>query len=320
MLQHRKPRWRRFRPRQHAHRHDEYRRRDVRQDKHYTVAPEDPQFVCNTTDIFDCAEDRVRSMMQRRPEPRDLDTRADMLKKRFERTRQPLDGLAALFAQAPRASLAQVQMDKHPHGYHDKQARLYELIDFNDTFDLVVLSLSDTHRAEFTERAKQAMDRTCKRVGAPCFSDEQWQAIVRGLSCEIAVYLAAKNSGFHTIMTGRSQDALGVDIQVMDPETHRYINLDIKSPSAFRHRLEQLVKENRITEKELLAADERSYTITTNGRGKNKVRVVLFSVLPDYYGEIEDFRFIDEAAVRERINQLIRDYGLSDGRFGMISI
>lgn len=284
------------------------------------VTPQEPQFVCNTTDLFDCAEDTVRSLMQRRPEMHDLDKKADKLKQKFERTRQPLDGLVALFAQAPRASLAQIQMDRRPHGYHDKKARLYELIDFNDTFDLVVLSLSDHHRMEFAERAKQAMDRTCERVGAPKFSEEQWQAIVRGLSREIAVYLAAKNSGFYTIMTARSHDALGIDIQVMDPETSRYINLDVKSPSAFRHRLEQLIKEGRMTDRQLLEADERSYAIVTNGRGSRKVQVVLFNTLPDHYGAITDFRFDDETAIRERFNQLIRDHGLRDGRFGMMSL
>ena len=282
------------------------------------VAPVEPQFVCNTTDLFDCAEDRVRSMMQRRPEVNSLDKKADALKKRFERTRQPLDGLAALFAQAPRASLAQAQMDRYSHGYHNKKERLYELIDFNDTFDLVVLSLSDKHRSEFVERAKQAIDRTCQRVGAPGFSEDQWQAITRGLSREIAVYLAAKNSGFHTIMTQRSQDALGIDIQVMDPESRRYINLDIKSPSSFRHRLEQLVKEDRLTEGELLRADERSYAVVTNGRGRQKVKVVLLGILPDRFGEIDDFEFIDIEPIRSTISRLIDYYGLRDGKFGMV--
>lgn len=312
------PKKRRSWPRKYAYRSGEHRRRDVRQDKHYMVAPVEPQFVCNTTDLFDCAEDRVRSMMQRRPEVNSLDRKADALKQKFERTRQPLDGLAALFAQAPRASLAQAQMDKHPHGYHNKQARLYELIDFNDTFDLAVLTLSEKHRSEFVERAKQAIDRTCQRVGAPGFSEEQWQAIVRGLSREIAVYLAAKNSGFHTIMTQRSQDALGIDIQVMDPESRRYINLDIKSPSSFRHRLEQLVKEDRLTERELLRADERSYAVVTNGRGRQKVKVVLLCILPDRFGEIDDFEFVDIAPMRSTIARLIDHYGLRDGKFGMV--
>lgn len=318
MLSRFKHHWRRFRP--HGRPYRDYRWRNKSHDQRYLHEREEPQFVCQSTDIFDCAEAKVQSLMQRRPEMHDLDKKADKLKKKFERTRLPLDGLTALFAQAPRASLAQIQMDQRSRGYHDKQARLYELIDFNDTFDLVIMTLSDTDRARFVEKAKEAMDRTCKRVGAPCFSNEQWTAIVKGLSREIAVYLAAKNSGFYTIMTSRAQDALGVDIQVMDPESHAYINLDIKSPSAFRHRLEQLVKESRLTERELLLADERSYAQVTNGRGDRKVQVILFCTLPDYYGEVEDFRFTDEASIRERLNQLIRDYGQHDGKFGMMSI
>ncbi len=305
-------------PRRYTYRSGEHRRRDVRQDKHYMVAPIEPQFVCNTTDIYDCAEDRVRSMMQRRPEVNNLDKKADALKAKFERTRQPLDGLAALFAQAPRASLAQAQMDRHPHGYHDKRARLYELIDFNDTFDLVVLTLSDKHRGEFVERAKRAIDRTCQRVGAPGFNDGQWQAVVRGLSHEIAVYLSAKDHGFYAVMTPRSQDALGVDIQVMDPESRRYVNLDIKSPLSFRHRLEQLVKEGRMTERELLLSDERSYAVVANGHGSQKVQVVLLGVLPDRFGEIVDFEFADTTPMRSMLSRLIDHYGLRDGKFGMV--
>ena len=308
--------WRRFRP----NARQQYQGRDRSRDRQHLTERQEPPFVCRSTDIFDCAEAQVQSYMQRRPEMHDLDKKADKLKKKFERTRQPLDGLVALFAQAPRASLAQIEMDRRPHGYHDKQARLFELIDFNDTFDLVIMTLSDDDRARFADTAKQAMDRTCKRVGAPCFTNEQWQAIVRGLSREIAVYLAAKNSGFHTIMTSRAQDALGIDIQVMDPQSRAYINLDIKSPSAFRHRLEQLVKEKRLSERELLQADERSYVQTVNGRGERRVRVMLFNTLPDHYGEIRDFRFVDESLVRERLNQLIREYGLRDGKFGMISV
>lgn len=316
-----RPRWRQFRP--HAYRHrtelDQYQRRDRSHDAEYLGTPSDPQHVCVTTDIFDCAEDRVRLMMQRRPEMNDLDRKIDKLKKKFDRTGQPMDGLVALFAQAPRAVLAQLQMDKHPHGYQEKQAKLYELIDFNDTFDSVILALDDHNRERFVDKAKDAIDRTCARVGAPTFTDEQWQAIVRGLSREIAAYIAAKNSGFHTIMTPRSQDALGVDIQVMDPESNRYVNLDIKSPSAFRRRLEHLVREDRLTERELLAADERSYAVTLNGHGTNKVKVVVLGIVPDYFGMIDNFAFEDTKPMQAMLVRLINEHGLHDGRFGMIA-
>ena len=229
--------WRKFRPRNRYRGGREYNYRNQRLDKERMVEQERPVFVCSSTDIFDCAEQQVVDLLQRRPEVRDLDRYIPRLVNKFEKTKNPLDGIAAILAQAPRASLAQVQMDAHPHGYRDKQARLLELIDFNDAIDSTVISLEPEKRQVFSERIKQGADRMCKRVGAPCFTNEQWEAIIRGLGREIAVYLAAKNSGFYVYMTNRTQDALGVDLQVQDPESRRYINIDIKAPSAFRYRL-----------------------------------------------------------------------------------
>lgn len=55
-------------------------------------------------------------------------------------------------------------------------------------------------------------------VGSPCASiNEQWTAIIRGLTREVAVYLAAKEHGFNALATDRAHDALGVDMQVQDP-------------------------------------------------------------------------------------------------------
>src|SRR6478672_12632759 len=45
-----------------------------------------------------------------------------------------------LLAQTPTAVFAQAQMDSHKHGYHNREKRLYELIDFNDTFVSYVLA------------------------------------------------------------------------------------------------------------------------------------------------------------------------------------
>jgi hypothetical protein len=310
--------WRKFRPRNRYRGGREYNYRNHRLDKQRMVEQERPVFVCSSTDIFDCAEQQVVDLLQRRPEVRDLDRDIPRLVNKFEKTKNPLDGIAAILAQAPRASLAQVQMDAHPHGYRDKQARLLELIDFNDAIDSTVLSLEPEKRQVFSERMKQAADRMCKRVGSPCFTNEQWEAIIRGLGREIAVYLAAKNSGFYVYMTNRTQDALGVDLQVQDPESRRYINIDIKAPSAFRYRLEQLLKENRITEKQLLDADEKSYASVVNGHGKHRVNVVLLSTLPDKFGEVENFEFLDSAPMRDMLNHLIREYGLGDEKFGYI--
>ncbi|MFZ1258329.1 MAG: hypothetical protein WAQ25_02560 [Candidatus Saccharimonas sp.] len=312
--------WQRFRP--HFRRRHSYSSRFAGRNRDYDaqhIGPrEQVSYVCNATDFFDCAEEQVVALLQRRPEVHDLDRDIDRLRKKFEQSGLAHDGMVALLAQAPRAVLAQIQMDQHPHGYRDKHERLYELIDFNDTFVSVVLLLSDHERLRFAEATKQACDRICKRVGAPCYTNEQWTAIVRGLTREIAVYWAAKNRGLNVLLTSRIQDAMGIDLQVQDPETKRYINIDVKTPSSFRHRLEQLVKEGRLSERELLQADERSYCIETNGHKGDRVEVLLLCILPDLFGELAYFRFVNEEPMQERLLLLIRDHGLTDGRFGKV--
>lgn len=305
--------WRRYRPARPS-----YKTRDRRRDKPHFVPREEPEFAYIDTDIFDRAEQQVVSMLQRRPQVHDLDRDIDRLHKKFIQSGTTEDGLILLFAQAPRAVLAQIQMEEHPHGYHDKRARLFELIDFNDTLVATVLTMdNETHR-QFAEKAKIACDRVCKRVGAPCYTNEQWNAIIRGLSREVAVYLAAKRSGFDAYMTNRVSDALGIDMQVRDPGSGRYINIDCKSPSSFRHRLEELVRERRLTSRELLIADERHYVVEFNGHGRHKVPIVVLCVLRDAFGPVENFSFIDETAMHDMLNRLIRDHGLSDGHFGPV--
>ena len=312
--------WRHFRPhfrRNRRYGNHQYKYRDVRHDEQHLVPREDVQFVCNSTDFFDCAEEEVVSMLQRRPEVHDLDRDIDRLRKRFARTKLAHDGMVALLAQAPRASLAQIQMDQHPHGYRNKKERLYELIDFNDTLVDTVQQVGEYDRERFGEATKVAADRICKRVGAPCFTDDQWRAIIRGLTREVAVYWAAVNNGLNATMTSRAQDALGIDIQVQDPETKRYINIDVKTPSSFRHRLEKLVQEKRLSEHELYEADQRSYAVEHNGHGTNHATIILLCILPDIFGDFAAFRFVDEAPMRDKLNQLIREHGLSDGMYGI---
>ena len=312
--------WYRFRPRlRHRHHHyGEYKRRDSAQDTVHLRIPEQVNFICNGTDFFDCAEEEVASHLQRRPELHDLDRDIDRLKKRFERTKQPHDGLVALLSQVPRAVLAQLQMDQFPHGYRNKRERLYELIDFNDTMVNTILVLTDTLRDQFSARTKQAADRICKRVGAPCFTNEQWTAIIRGLTREVAVYQAAVDNGFSAWMTDRSQDALGIDMQVQDPETKRYLNIDVKTPSSFRHRMEQLVHEGRLTERQLLEGDRQNYIVELNGHGTQRVAIVVLCILPDKFGELAEWRFIDSTKMRDMLVHLLREHGLTDNRYGRI--
>lgn len=313
--------WQHFRPLRRRHglrgyHHRQVHFRDTRQDQQHLLAPEPVQYICRSTDFFDCAEEQVVARLQRRPEVHALDRYIDKLQKQFQQTNDPSDGLVALLAQAPRAVLAQQQMDQFPHGYRNKQERLFELIDFNDTLVATILNLDDEHRRQFADRVKQAADRICKRVGAPCFSEEQWTSIIRGLTREVAVYLAAKDSGFHAFMTDRAQDALGIDLQVQDPEDRRYINIDVKTPSSFRRRMEQLVHEGRLTERELMEGDKQSYIIEYNGHGAQRVPVVVLCILPDLFGDLADWRFVNHAPMRDKLNQLIREHGLSNHKFG----
>ncbi len=311
--------WRRYKPRfKRGYRRGSYNVhwRDRRHDAQHITTPEPVQYVCNSTDFFDCAEEEVTALLQRRPEVHALDDDIARLRARHQKSSLPHDGLVALLAQAPRAVLAQLQMDTFEHGYRNKQERLYELIDFNDTLIDTILPMPDTLRQQFAERTKQAADRICKRVGAPCFSNEQWTAIIRGLTREVAVYLAATEHGFNAWLTDRAHDALGVDMQVQDPESRRYINIDVKTPSSFRHRMEQLVKEKRLTEHQLLAGDKNSYIIEHNGHGKLRAEVVVLCILPDLFGDLADWRFTNPEPMRHKLNILIRDHGLQDGNYG----
>lgn len=292
--------------------------RDTSLDSQHVTEPEQSSYVCKSTDFFDCAEERVTALLQRRPEVKDLERYMPKLRNRFNNTGDALDGLTSLLSQAPRASLAQLQMDSYPHGYHNKRERLFELIDFNDTLVSTILLLSDSHRREFSDRVKQAADRVCKLVGAPTFSDEQWTAIIRGLTREVAVYSAARAGGFNAWLTDRVHDALGIDIQVQDPEDGRYINVDVKTPSSFRRRMEQLVKENRLTEQDIEIGDTRSYIIEHNGHGENKVQVIVLCILPDLFGDLADWRFVDSEPMHKKLNQLIRDHGIHDGKYGVL--
>ncbi|MGB4761832.1 MAG: hypothetical protein WBP12_00580 [Candidatus Saccharimonas sp.] len=308
--------WQSFRPRKRRF-FAQYKGRDRRHDRRLIQRPQYVEHPSNNSDFFDVAEQRVVGLLQRRPEVNNLDKRIPSLRDRFAATKHPLDGVAALLAQAPRAVLAQLQMDQYPRGYRNKEKRLYELIDFNDTLVDTILLMDDTLRRQFADRVKQSADRVCKRVGAPCFSDEQWRAIIRGLTREVAVYLAARENGFDAFITDRASDALGIDLQIRDPEDGRYINIDVKTPSSFRHRMEQLIREGRLTERQLLEGDRQSYIVEHNGRGNRRTQVVVLCILPDLFGDLADWRFVNADSMRLKLNQLIREHGLRDGRYGI---
>lgn len=196
-----------------------------------------------------------------------------------------------LLAQTPTAVQAQMQMDSHKHGYHNREKRLYELIDFNDTFVSFVLATRHADLPGLADRLKKDMVDFCGRLDVPMFSDEQYDAIVRGLGREIAVYRTAKYNGFGVRMTSRTEDAFGIDMIITQPDTGKVLNIDCKTPAAFRHRLEDLVHHDRITEADLLRGDAQGFLTTVHKRGSESVPVTLFCILPDRLGEISDFTF-----------------------------
>lgn len=209
-----------------------------------------------------------------------------------------------LILRAPGAARAQLEMDKHPHGYHNKQARLYQLIDFNDAFVSTVLALSDEERQGFIDVAKGEIARFCKQVGAHMFSDEQFEAITRGLSREVAVYLGALNQGFAATMTSRAQDAMGVDMIITDPQSGKSLNIDCKTPSAYHYRIQDLVQQGRISEEAALSADQLGYAREVNGHGPEEVAVTLLRVDQNEVGDVKDFTFTQPQLLGERLRAL----------------
>ena len=306
--------WRQFRPKFVRPRHRWRQRRKAMPVLDATELPTPPHQLSQT--LYLEAEAAVVALLQRRPQERDLDRSIERFQKRFQATNDPYDGVVSLLVQVPRAVYAQRDMDTVRHGYRNKRERRFELIDFNDTIVSTILGMPDSLRAPFAERVKQAADRICRRVGAPCFTDEQWTAIIRGLTREVALYLAAKDSGFHAWMTDRAHDALGIDMQIQDPESRRYINIDVKTPSSFRHRMETLVGEGRLTEHGLLRGDNDGYITECNGHGADRARVIVLEILPDRFGDLLNWRFVEIEPIRHMLNRLIRDEGNSDGKYG----
>lgn len=211
---------------------------------------------------------------------------------------------ALLIAQAPGAVRAQGQMDRYPHGYRNKQERLYELIDFNDSFVSTVLALPEVQRHDFEATARHEMARFCAQLKSPMFSEEQFEAITKGLSREIAVYLGALQAGYGVEMTSRAVDAMGADMTVTEPEHGRVINIDCKAPSAYRYRLQDLVREGRMSEAEADRADIRGYAHEINGRGDEQISVTLMRVDPNEVGEIVDFSFVEPDKLANRLRAI----------------
>ncbi len=219
--------------------------------------------------------------------------------------------LALLILQAPAAAKAQHEMDSHHGGYKNRQARIFELIDFNDTFVDTVLALPDHDLVEFPERLKAEIDYFCTRLHAPTFTDEQFEAITHGLSREIAVYRALRRAGYNVRMTSRVQDAMGVDMVITDPDTKKSINVDVKTRSSFHFRLVDLERQSRIDEERRLECELAGFCKVRNGHGQQAVDTVLLRVATEHLGEIRNFDFVD----MEPLVTLVSDALQHEGRY-----
>lgn len=209
-----------------------------------------------------------------------------------------------VLAQTPRAVMAQIQMDKHRHGYHNREKRLYELIDFNDSFVNYVLATPHAELPGLAEKLQADMTQLCRRMKVPMFTKEQFDAITLGLSREIAVYRGSLHRGFKARMTSRVDDAFGIDMVITQPETGKQLNIDCKTPPSFRHRMEDLVKESRITDAQLLAADEADFITTEHRRNDERAQVTMLCIRPETLGDITDFTFDDTKPLEALLNRV----------------
>ena len=147
------------------------------------------------------------------------------------------------------------------------------------------------------------------------FQREQYEAIAHGLSREIAVFKAAQANNFDVHMTSRQADSMGVDMQIRDLQTNKYINIDCKTPSSYRYRIHDLMREGRLSEQNGAAAMVRGFTQSTNGRGNEAVKVVLLRISDEEFGQIHHYQFVDTQLISERLHLIIQMHGLDDDNF-----
>lgn len=275
-----------------------------------------PTVRVSSIDLFADAEREINQIIEpftvtrwRRFDVAQLNPAIDDRRHMAELSGSSLDWLTVLTLQAPRASIAQHHVDKHPNGPDSGHVRLYELIDFNDSFVSTVLSLPEALLPDFQNEAKQLMDNLCARLRTPLFSDEQYEAITHGLSREIAVYRGLLKEGFQVEMTSRAQDAKGVDMIVSDRDAGTTINIDVKTRSAFYYRLKDLKSEGRITKEAAEQAEVDGFCEVRNGHSADGVDVILLRIDPDDVGEIKDFNFADTQQLGVMVRHILNVYG-----------
>lgn len=292
MALHRK--WRRFRPQHQGDLSD-------------TTSFEPDSLYARARKIIDEALQKTRNSRTSRNQLKRVNEAARQLIERD--VAQPEYVLAQLILLTPGAAAAQQQMDRHRGGYADYRSRLFELIDFNDTFDRLALLLPDSEIEHFTERLYDEMTVFGQRMHLPVFTERQYEAIVHGLSREIALYRGARKLGYNVRMTSRLQDAMGVDMIITDPDTKRSINVDCKTSSSYHFRLIELKKAHRLNEGQRLRCELTGVCNVTNGQGERATSTVLLRLDIDLLGKLDTFNFRTLEPLREQLVLALDEHG-----------
>lgn len=220
-----------------------------------------------------------------------------------------VDLLALVVLQTPQAARAQDDMDRHRGGYSNRQARVYELIDFNDTFVDLVLSLPLEEHSAFGDRLWNELTHFCDTYHAMCFEEKQYKAILHGLSREIAVFQGAKAEGLLARMTSRVQDARGIDMVITDPMTHRSIEVDCKTHSSFHFRLLTLERKHRINDEYRMRCELAGFCPVAGGSRSEESHSILLRISTEELGPIQSFAFEDTRLLGERLRAAIAEHG-----------
>lgn len=209
--------------------------------------------------------------------------------------------LALLLLQSPVAARAQAEMDKRRGGYKNHQARLFELIDFNDTFVSTVLALPEADLVEFDQLLRSELTAFSRQLGVMNFTDKQLEAITHGLSREIAVYRGARRLGYLARMSSRVQDARGVDMIITDPETKKSLGIDVKTRSSFHFRLLNLQRQRRIDEEQRLACELAGFCTISYGNDRQASDTLLFRIATRELGPIVNYSFQDLGPLSQQL-------------------
>lgn len=216
--------------------------------------------------------------------------------------------LALLIVQSPQAAKAQQLMQKRGIKFSKREDRLHELISFNDTFVDLILSFKEIPR-DIKDNIFYEIHRICGITRTHSFSYKDYGAISKGLEREIALYRAVEHAGFEVRMTSRIADGLGVDMQISEKGSGLQVNVDCKTESSYRFRLQALARQGRVRQSAFLKADEEGYVFFSVGRGKEAIPVVLMRLDEKLTGGVEEFRFRNEDSVGAIIQVLIEKYG-----------